>query len=118
MTECRDGLFILVKSVGDIETAKSEKIESMYARGLTVQPYILLVGSALSNITASYVIINNYMYKTVSVSDALDFCFKVFHVLDAKYPFESEHIWLLIQKSVYKIDTKTDKKIPSIQDLF
>ena len=63
-----------MKSVGDVEEqnnpfAESAKIESMYARGLTVQPYILLVGSALSNITASYMIINNYMYKTVSVSD-------------------------------------------------
>lgn len=117
ITECRDGLFLHARTPSDIDTVRKEKVNSMYVRGLTVQPYILLVGTSLTNITSTFVVINNHIYKTVSVSDAIDFCFKAYHVLDAKYAFECQHIWQLIQWSVYDINTKADLKIPFIQDL-
>jgi hypothetical protein len=116
-TESRDGFFLHVKVPGDIEKAKQEKIDTNYTRGTTVQPYILLVGSTLNNISASYVVINENTYKAISVVDAIDFCFKVIHVLDARYPFECQHVWYLIQWLVYKIQTTKDLKIPYIQDL-
>jgi len=33
--------------------------------------------------------------------DALDVCLKAFFALDSKYPVESEHFWLMIQKALY-----------------
>ncbi|KAB0804414.1 hypothetical protein PPYR_01384 [Photinus pyralis] len=48
---------------------------------------------------------------------AFDTLFKLFHVLNLNYPQESEHIYLIIQKAVYKIDTPYDKNIPSIMDV-
>jgi hypothetical protein len=54
-----------VKVPGDIEKAKQEKIDTNYTRGTTVQPYILLVGSTLNNISASYVVINENTYKDI-----------------------------------------------------
>lgn len=47
--------------------------------------------------------------------DAVDVCFKVFHVLGLKYPTANEHIWLLIQKCIYKFATKWDNIIPRIE---
>lgn len=115
-TECRDSLMLLVDSASDIETAKNVRVDQMFKCGHTVQPYILLIGS-LTNVTAAYVIVNNYTYKTLSVLDAIEFCFKIFHVLDLKYPFQSEHIWLLLQRLLFGIQTNKDKKIPFIEDL-
>lgn len=82
--------------------------------GLTVQPYIIAVGPTLSEINTCYTIVDDLMYKIPSPLQALDTCFKIFHVLHATYPLESEHIWLIIQKSIYGFDTKWDKKIPSV----
>lgn len=101
----------------EIEELIERRVSLMFSKGLTVQPYIIIVGSSLSNVAASYVVVNNYTYKTVSLCDAIDFCFKVYHVLDFKYPFECQHIWHLIQVSLYGIQTKSDLKIPFIQDL-
>ncbi|XP_044760070.1 uncharacterized protein LOC123317551 [Coccinella septempunctata] len=113
ITESRDGIFLHVKVPGDIERANKE---FMYQRGLTVQPYLIIVGQSLSNVTSAYVVINNNLYNTVSVLDAVDFCFKAYHMLDAKYSYESHHIWYLIQWSLYSLYTKSDIKIPFIQD--
>lgn len=115
--ESRDGFFLHVKLPGDIERAKQERIDFNYNRRTTVQPYIILVGPTLNNILSSYVVVNDNIYKTISVLDAVDFCFKVIHVLDAHYPFQCQHVWYLIQWLIYKIKTKSDLKIPYIQDL-
>ncbi|XP_031358950.1 uncharacterized protein LOC116182558 [Photinus pyralis] len=116
ITECRDGLFVHVKLPGDIDKAKRDKVDFMYNRGQTVQPYVILVGPSLNNVTGFYVVINDNLYKCISVFDALDFCFKSHHIFDAKYSFESHHIWYLIQWQVYNLKTKSDLKIPFVQD--
>lgn len=80
-------MFLHTKSPADIEKTKGDKINFMYDRGHTVQPYLIIVGLCLNNITAAYVVINNNVYKCVSVLEAFDFCFKSHHVFDAKYSF-------------------------------
>jgi len=55
--EARDGIFLHVKIPGDIETAKQNKINCMYKKGLTIQPYILIIGSNLNNVHSFYIII-------------------------------------------------------------
>lgn len=70
---------------------------------LTVQPYIVVVGSCTTAVTGSYVIIDNYRYKVCSLLQALDFTFKAFHTLNAQYAKESGHIWQLPEKGLFKI---------------
>lgn len=115
--EARDGMILHVSCAGDIDGAKDNHVSSMYSKGLTVQPYIIIVGSTLSNISQALVVINNCTYPCISVLEALDFCFKAYIVLDAKYPFQSQHIWYLIQWQVYGYYAPTDPKIPFINDL-
>lgn len=47
---------------------------------------------------------------------ALDFTFKAFHALNASYPKESEHIWLIIERMLFKIESSVIK-IPAVLTL-
>jgi len=117
ISEARDGLFLQVKIPGDIEKAKQEKIDFMFKRNLTVQPYIIIVGPNLSNIHAFYVIIDNINYQTATLLDALKFCFQVYFILDIKYSPESKYLWFLFQWELFNIECEKDIKIPFINDL-
>lgn len=59
-------------------------------------------------------VIDDNQYKTSSVLQGIDFVFKAFHILHAKYPTESEHIWLLLERALYKIDTKQPITSPGV----
>lgn len=104
-------------SPSDIEKAKEDKINLMFSRGLTVQPYIITVGPSLNNIIQVFLVVNEYIYQCPSVLDALNACFKVHIVLDAKYAFECQHIWYLIQWQIYKYFSSSDPHIAFINDL-
>lgn len=56
----------------------------------------------------SYVTIDEVLYSTDSTLEALDICFKTFHVLNLSYPDASKHLWMLIQKGLYKLCTQWD----------
>lgn len=117
VAEAREGLFFHVKTPGDIEKSKKEQIDRKYSKGLTVQPYLIILGQNLSNVSKSYVVLNNVTYECSSVLDALNFCYQAYQVLDALYPFECRHIWSLIQWNIYKYRSKRDPRIPYISDL-
>lgn len=85
---------------------------------MTTQPYIIVVGPSLKNIQNSYVCIDDVLYTTSSTVEAVDVCFKAFHVLQLNYPAASEHLWIIIQKCIYKFTTKWDYIIPHIQHIF
>lgn len=85
--------------------------------GITLQPFIIAVGSTLSEISSFYVCIDQVLYKVPSALKALKVCFKSFHALDAIYPPESEHLWLLLQRSLFKFSTKWDKMTPYIMEV-
>lgn len=48
------------------------------------------------------------MYKYFSVLKALDYCFKIYHVLNLKYPKQSAIVWQFVQTFFYKIKTPYD----------
>lgn len=93
---------------------REDTIKRCKELNLTIQPYIIIVGSSLKEINKSYVCIDDILYDTSSTVEAVDVCFKIFHVLQLYYPIASEHLWLLIQKCIYKFATKWDI-IPNIE---
>lgn len=105
--------FFVFQIPGDIETFMKNRVNKKVNL-----PYIVVVGQHLQTISDCYVIIQNNIYKGVDVLQCMDFVFKAFHALDTEYPPESEHIWLLIQKYIFEIETKWDKKIPRVSTLF
>ena len=75
---------------------------------------MLIIGS-IEDIQVTYVCIDEKLYKVNGVLHALDICFKTFNVFNLQYPIASEHLWILIQKGIYKIDLIYDSDIISIQ---
>lgn len=111
---------MLLQTCGHIEELINRRRTKLAELKVTVQPYIIVVGLSFSSITDSYLIIDNYIYKTHSVLHSLDFAFKVFHALNVDYPKEGEHIWLLIERVIYKInssDIKTPAVLTVVKDL-
>lgn len=117
ISEARDGLFLQVRIPSDIAKVKQEKINFMYKKGLTVQPYIIIVGPNLSNIHAFYVVIDDQNYQLATLLDALKFCFQTYFILDVKYTPESEHLWFLLQWELFNIICEKDIKIPFLNDI-
>ncbi|KAL0110647.1 hypothetical protein PUN28_013912 [Cardiocondyla obscurior] len=117
IAETRDGLFLQVKVPGDIETSKLEKRKFLYKKGLTVQPYIVVVGPTLTNIYAFYVIIKDKNYQTNTLFDAIKFCFQTYFVFDLKYPTECQHLWYLMQWELFNVTYDKDIKIPFLNDI-
>lgn len=94
---------------------REESIAKCKEQKITNQPYIIVVGSTLKDIEDTYVCVDDVLYTVSSTVEAIDICFKIFHVFQLKYPTASEHLWLLIQKYIYKFSTKWDSVFPSIE---
>ena len=78
---------------------------------------MLLQGQTPSEITASYVSLKHDFWKTDTPLEALDLTFKFYRVFNLSFPIDCEHLWMIIQKSVYEIETPLDKKISSVSSL-
>ncbi|CAG9765739.1 unnamed protein product [Ceutorhynchus assimilis] len=96
--ESCDSLIIHAKNCGDIERLMNAQKEKAKAKKLTLQPYVLIEGLTLWEISNCYIVIDDLKYQVPTAMKAIDLCFKVFHVFHAKYPPQSDHIWTLIQK--------------------
>lgn len=88
---------------------KNGLIRCMYQLNLTVQTYIIVVGPTLAEISSFFVSVDKILYNVTSAFEAIDTCFKIFHVLNVEYPAASDHIWILIQRKLYTFTTKYDK---------
>lgn len=75
---------------------------------ITVQPYIVIVGKTIREMQNFFVCIDEILYSVDSTLQAIDMCFKVFHVLHVNYPVFNDYLWLLLQRGIYNINTKWD----------
>ena len=80
----------------------------MYRKvNLKSQPYIVICGS-FRHSTCQHVIINDIKYSFVSPIKALDFCYKMFYVLNLSYTHACPHAWSFIQKYFFNMK---DRKV-------
>lgn len=89
----------------------------MFAVKQTNQPYIVIEDPSLRDIKSIYVVVDTIRYQTDTFLKAIDLTYKISHVVNAAYPVQSEYLWLLIQKCLYKVTTPQDKIIPYILDI-
>jgi len=82
-----------------------------------LQPFIIIVGPAINEISSYVVIVDNTYYRLNSIIAAVDCCFKVILTLNAEYPSESALIWYFIQKGFYNITTLWDKNYTIVNAL-
>lgn len=92
------------------EYTKDQKI-----RGLPVQP--LIIGVGIDEISEVFVICNEIKYKCPSVVAALTLCFQVHIVFRSAYSIECIHIWTLIQKYLFLINTEFDWDLTNVSSL-
>ncbi|CAH0553157.1 unnamed protein product [Brassicogethes aeneus] len=115
--EAVDSIIIHAKNAADIERLVSQQKAKAITNDLTVQPYVLVVGQSLKSLEAYYVVVDKIRYEVHSMLSALDTCFKIFFVFNARYPPQAEHIWHIIQCCVFKIKTPYDKQFPYVMDI-
>ena len=80
-----------------------------------MQLFVIVVGPTLLDIEASYVAVDDVLYKVATPLKAVDLCFKIFHALNAQYPIESHGAWFFLQTAVYGIKTVYDRESPSVR---
>ncbi|XP_077277354.1 uncharacterized protein LOC143905675 [Temnothorax americanus] len=111
--ESRSGIVVHVKIPADIPTIIEAKTKQMQKYGLPVQPFVILQGPTHVDIEKVFVSFEDVLYEPVTFLKALNICFQLIHILNLNYPYESHHVWLFIQISMYDIKTVYDN-IPNI----
>lgn len=108
-----NSICIDVDSTIELENMISKKKSFYLNVGLTIQPMIFKINS---NETTSYnVYFDGNFYSFNNFLQSFDICFKMFIVLNLKYPVESEKIYLFCQHYFYKIaDSQLDPIIETI----
>ncbi|KAB0805306.1 hypothetical protein PPYR_02276, partial [Photinus pyralis] len=116
LEEIRSSILIRIETSQDIEGVIASTTERNEKNASATQPY-LIVEIRDIEVKRVYVVINEIIYKVPTLSKGIDLCFKVYMVLVLKFPPENEHVWLFLQRAVYKIESQSDHIIPSILDL-
>lgn len=100
----------------DMTIIREEARKTAQMLQLTLQPYVVVLGPPYE-VNEAYVQVDDILYKVGNILEAIDVCFKTFHVFKISYPLMSEHIWLLIQKGIYNFNTKWDSIIPGTEHI-
>lgn len=112
--EIRDSFLTHLQSAAEIEAIAQKRRDKCAQSSVTPQPFVVVVGASLETISSIFVVVDRIHYKHDSVLAALDTCFKLFFVLQARYPEESAPVWTLIQRGFYQLQTKWDKVYTSV----
>lgn len=120
--EAAEGFIVYIKTTTELDQWIRGRNEKMKKMGLSVQPYIIIIGPSLKDIHTTYVIISdvkrstsNYIrYSAISVMHAVDACFKILLLLNAKYTPETVNTWYFVQKGLYRLHTKYDKTYTAV----
>jgi len=98
------------------EKALKDRYDRHHALGAPVQPYVLVQGENKGVARSAYVILNGVPWKASSVLNAVDICFKTCYVLNCGFPPEAMHLWLLVQRHLYKFEYVGDRVIDTVTD--
>ncbi|XP_022168162.1 uncharacterized protein LOC111032216 isoform X2 [Myzus persicae] len=116
----QEAAFIVnIINVNELKSLNSAKIERAFSLGLTVQPYVVIVGSSTTPEIAYYAVIEDTYFKLETVIKAFDVCFKSFHTLNLEYPVEAKQVWTFFQIYFYGIQaaSKSDQQFVSVKSL-
>lgn len=112
-SEATAGFILHVKNDSDIRTTVQSKQTKFQECGLTVQPFIIIVGESLDNIKTYFVVINEVFYAVSNILTAVSLCFKIIWVVNAQYPVECHSTWMFVQNAFFQFKTKFDSSSTS-----
>lgn len=81
---------------------------------LNVQPFILVVGPEINDLSQVYVCLDNARYEVQSVLKGIDILLEIFMIFNVQYPLECKHTYDLLRWGILKIDCPSDEQIPFI----
>lgn len=75
----------------------------MPERKRSLQPFLIVVGDVVTDITEAYVCVDKIFYQFQMTWEAFQTLFEIFYVFDTFYPPESSHLWGIIQQGLFEI---------------
>lgn len=102
---------------GDIEKAIADQTEKAYKTNYKLQPFIVVEGQSLVSINNSYLVVVDLTLQLDSPRQVFDTRLNLFFVANAVYPPQTEHLYLIIEKCIYNINSEEDKTFPHVMDL-
>lgn len=108
-SEVREGFITHVKDDSDIISVINNRRDKFAEFGLTLQPFIIIVGPSLEEIKSYFVVIDKVWYVVSDILSAVNACFKTIWVVNAQYPMECHSSWTFIQHAIFKFKTSFDK---------
>lgn len=115
--EVLQGFICHMKSAAEIEETITRRKNKLHELGLTLQPFIIVVGPSLKQISARYIVLNNLRYEMTSIVKSVDACFKIIFVLNTEYSADCTQVWQFIQKALFNLNTKYDKIFTTVRAL-
>ncbi|KAL5242322.1 hypothetical protein ACI65C_009732 [Semiaphis heraclei] len=112
--EMRDGFITHVRSNAEVQATITHRRDKLVGLGHTLQPFIIIVGPTLKEISNYLVVVDNIFYQLNSIVASVDCCFKIIITLNAEYSVECETVWYFIQKGFYNLQTPFDKNFTAV----
>ncbi|XP_011302160.1 uncharacterized protein [Fopius arisanus] len=106
--ESRTSFFVHLQSAVDLEAILAAGKSHTAQHCLQHQPIPILIGP-LTNVEASYVILEDVLYEVPSVIAACDVTLKICYAALCEYPPNSRSLWLFLQQAYFDIFEKKDK---------
>ncbi|KAK3932764.1 LOW QUALITY PROTEIN: Glutamate racemase 2 [Frankliniella fusca] len=110
--ESRDAFVLHVTEAAELQELIRERRDRYSKLKAPMQPYIAVV-TGEESVTASYVVIDDILWKVSSVLKAVEVCWKACFSLNCDYSREAQHLWLLVQKALYNISLPEDPVLSS-----
>ncbi|XP_067615182.1 uncharacterized protein [Eurosta solidaginis] len=114
IVDSQESLVLRLTTLNDYQRQVNAVINKYYSAGLTIQPFLIVEGLSDTNISGFFVYFDNNLLKFNSFIESLDSCFKIFHVMNLKYPQACQEPWLFFQKFFSKF---TQSMISNLQIL-
>ncbi|XP_075165203.1 uncharacterized protein LOC142237695 [Haematobia irritans] len=112
--DSRDTFLLWALNASELQSKIKFKIDEFFKNKQTLQPIICGIGPSKTHFVEIFVYYGNIFYKLPSLVLALDVCFKIFCVLDLKYPEYCQNIWLFLQEHIYEIKLGDIDKTPNL----
>lgn len=115
--EIRDGFITHVRSNAEVQLVQAtitHRRHKLVGLGYTLQPFIIIVGPTLKEISNYLVVVDNIFYQLNSIATSVDCCFKIIITLNAEYSVECETVWFFIQKAFCNLQTPFDKNFTAV----
>ncbi|XP_070073729.1 uncharacterized protein [Drosophila takahashii] len=117
IADSRNSFYIQFATSGELETAIQDQIDIQLKNKDCLQPIICGIGPSVLEANEFFVYFADIFYKFESIIAAVEACFKIFYVLNLKYPESCKLVWLFIQEFFFNFPIPGCDMHPSVKSL-